>query len=97
MEGKIITLDVGGTIFKISTLYLTKCEFFRNMLEDIPYTGEAIYIDRSPHIFKHVLSYLRDSSYPYPEKYINELDYFLINAADVNKYDPMKDTDRRLA
>ena len=49
MEGKIITLDVGGTIFKISTVYLTKCEFFRNMLEDIPYTGEAIYIDRSPH------------------------------------------------
>ncbi len=34
------------------------------------------FIDRSPRLFDHVLSYLRDSNYNYPQKYTSELDFF---------------------
>lgn len=77
MEAKIITLDVGGTIFKINQKHLLKSEFFQNLFEDCSY-GEPIFIDRCPHIFKHVLGYLRDNTYPYPKRYSFELDFFLI-------------------
>jgi hypothetical protein len=39
-------------------------------------TDKKIFIDRSPHIFKHVLSLLRDSQYDFPKKYLFELDFF---------------------
>ena len=64
MEDRLVTLDVGGTVFTINSSHLLKCEFFRVMFEDVTYEGEKIYIDRSSHIFKHVLSYLRDCKYP---------------------------------
>ena len=88
MNDNIITLDVGGTIFKASYTCLIKCEFFNSLLHDIPYINELIYIDRCGHVFKHVLGYLRNDNYPYPKKYVEELDYFLIDATDVNMYDP---------
>lgn len=53
MEDVIITLDVGGTIFKASSSVLAKCSVFKSMLKDVPYEGQTIYIDRCGHIFKH--------------------------------------------
>ena len=81
----IITLDVGGKIFKIrKDLLILKSEYFNCLFLDNPELDklDSIYIDRSPHIFKHILAYIRDQSYPYPEKYKSELDYFLINKED---------------
>ena len=86
-----IKLNVGGTPFETSRDKLMKCPLFAGMLSDIQYTGEPIFIDRSPHIFKHILAYLRDPSYPYPIRYVNELKYFLIDASNLNIYDQIED------
>jgi len=39
---------------------------------------DVIFINRPPHIFKHVLAYLIDPKYDYPKKYESELKYFLM-------------------
>ena len=75
-------------MFSIGMRYLKDCEYFNLMFNDIGYTGQVVFIDRSPHIFKHLLSYLRDHTYPYPRKYSSELNYFLIDLEDVTFYDP---------
>lgn len=79
---EILTLDVGGVIFKINKeLLLKKSEYFKSLFEDNSnlVSEKVIYVDRSPHIFKHVLSFIRDSTYDYPIKYISELKYFLVD------------------
>lgn len=90
MESNVVTLNVGGTLFEVSMEVLRKCEYFASMFSDVPYGGSTIFLDRSPHIFKHVLSLLRDSGYPYPKKYVRELDYFLVNMHGVVLYDPLE-------
>ncbi len=81
---KIVILDVGGTLFKTTETTLKFSEYFRSSLK---WKGtnneEIIFIDRSPYIFKHVLSILRDPSYKYPMEYISELDFYGINKANI--------------
>jgi hypothetical protein len=84
----IIKLDVGGKLFKIGKdLLLSKSKYFEDLFEDTTVSeldsSEEIYVDRSPHIFKHVLAYIRDSTYKYPEKYLNELDYFGVSFSKI--------------
>jgi hypothetical protein len=75
----IITLDVGGKLFKINKeLLIAKSEYFDNFFKDNKTYEEPLYIDRCPHIFKHILGYIRDTNYPFPEKYQSEYDYFLL-------------------
>lgn len=38
-----------------------------------------LFIDRSYIIFEHVLAFLRDPNYQYPEQYLGELDFYIIN------------------
>lgn len=84
MTDVTVTLDVGGTIFKAKMSCLLKCEMFKQGFKDSPYKGEVVHIDRCGHIFKHVLGYLRNSRYRYPEKYLDELNYYYIDMRRVN-------------
>ncbi len=68
----IITLNVGGKQFQTDKAILMKSPYIANLLE-----GTELFIDRSPSVFKHVLEYLRDSSYLYPIKYQKELEFYL--------------------
>lgn len=77
---KIISIDVGGMLFKTSKQTLELSEYFKAILK---YNKEdIIFIDRSPHIFKHVLSLLRDREYKYPSKYLSELEFYQIEYTD---------------
>lgn len=83
----IISLDVGGKIFKCNKdLLISRCKYFEDLFSEYSHltennnenNNEIIYIDRSPHIFKHILALIRDSRYQYPKKYKEELTYFLM-------------------
>ena len=76
-QPKVIKLNVGGQKFVTTYDTLMKSGFFRIMFEE--YEEKNIFIDKSPKIFSHVLDYLRDNTYPYPEKYENELKFYLID------------------
>ena len=63
-----ITVDVCGHIFKVKYDIIIKIPYFKNMFDgcgSVP--TETIFIDRSPHIFNHVLGLVIDELYPYPK------------------------------
>lgn len=74
-----VKLNVGGTIFETTIDTLMKCPYFQGMkhFEEILNNVNNIhFIDRDPSAFKHVLRLLRDLNYDYPQKYLNELDFY---------------------
>ena len=78
----IITLDVGGTIFKSTVDTLIKSGYFSALLNSDHWnfdTSKPYFIDRSAMLFEHVLSYLRNPNYPYPAEHIGELDFYGIH------------------
>lgn len=80
-NSSIIKLNVGGKYFQTTVLTLVlKSGFFRKMFDPMNHhaLSNEIFIDRSPHIFKHVLSFIRDVNYPYPIKYVKELDFYQV-------------------
>lgn len=80
-----IKINVGGKIFETTKNTLLKINYFKYIMEDTDFnTNNVLFIDRSPHIFKHVLAYAIDEHYSYPEKYANELDFYDV-AYDKNK------------
>lgn len=74
-----IKLNVGGQLFTTTKETLIQSAYFEALLNRWP-PEEEIFIDRSPHIFKHVLSLLRDPTYTYPMKYASELNFYGIDA-----------------
>ena len=87
-----IKINVGGQKFKTTIFTLKKINYFKYILEDTNYdNSQTIFVDRSGHIFKHVLALARNENYKYPLKYYDELDFYDVNY-DINKlYDPSKD------
>ena len=80
-----IKINVGGTIFETTVNTIKKINYFKYMLEATDFDFNTIlFVDRSPHIFKHVLSLVRDLNYQYPLKYKSELDFYDM-AYDINK------------
>lgn len=72
-----ITLNVSGQIFEVNVNTLLKIPYFSYMLDACQYeVNEIIFINRPSHIFKHVLAFVIDPLYPYPEKYAFELDFY---------------------
>ena len=74
-----IKLNVGGVYFQTTKDTLIKSPYFSMMLNgkwSIP--KDEIFIDRSGKIFEHILNLLRDPTYSYPEKYLSELDFYLM-------------------
>jgi hypothetical protein len=91
-----ITLNVSGQNFEVHKDILMKIPYFKDMFdacsplgnqsgEDTP--TESIFIARPPHIFKHVLSYIIDPIYPFPKKYMFELDFYNITYDKTYFYD----------
>jgi hypothetical protein len=81
-----ITLDVQGQIFKTKYENILKIPYFKDMFETCGQPSETIFVDRPPHIFKHVLSLIVDNFYPYPEKYKFELDFYGIEYGELKFY-----------
>ncbi|ARF12672.1 BTB/POZ domain protein [Klosneuvirus KNV1] len=74
-----VKLNVGGVHFQTTKDTLIKSPYFSMMLNgkwSIP--KDEIFIDRSGKIFEHILNLLRDPTYSYPEKYLSELDFYLM-------------------
>ncbi len=84
----MIKLNLCGTLFEVDKKILCKSEYFLNMFADCNDDNNIININRPPHIFKHVLSYLIDDNYSYPQKYESELKFFLISYDKLKLYDP---------
>lgn len=76
-----IKLNVGGKIFETTESTLCQSPYFEVILHGNfnDRNKEIIFIDRDPGIFKHVLRLLRNPSYDYPNKFVSELEYFLID------------------
>ena len=78
--GTLVTLSLRGTLYKTYLETLKGSEILSARLSD-RWGGkeEVIFLDRSPRIFQHVLSYLRNSQYPFPKEFRFELEFFCID------------------
>lgn len=98
MCDRVVTLDVGGTIFKTRAGTLAASGYFRNMFLSERWkqwpAEKALFLDRCPKRFRHVLNLLRDETYEFPEKCLSELHHFDIRWDKVTESAPdtsMKD------
>lgn len=78
MDKKVI-LNVSGKLFVTTYQTCCKSQFLRAKLDRWNNTDEPIFLDNSPIVFKHVLSYMQNPNYPFPPEYSYELDYFAID------------------
>lgn len=89
MTSNIITLDVGGTVFKTSKSTLMASGFFDAMLNgpwaETSNEDDPIFIDRDPENFRHILAILRDPQHVIPHDITYELDYFQMDWAKPKK------------
>ena len=92
-----IKVNIGGEIFETTVSTLKKINYFKYILEDTNYDNtQIIFVDRSKHIFKHVLALAIDETYGYPLKYKNELDFYDV-VYDVNKLrEPLEDINNKI-
>jgi len=82
-EHDIITLNLQGTKFQTTRQTLYQIPYFKD-LSYIMDNSSTFYMDRSPHIFKHILAWAVDKKYPFPHKYVYELDFYKIHRIYVN-------------
>ena len=76
MEG-LIELNVSGRKFVVHIDTLNKIPYFHNAIKDFNMDlFSAIFVNRSPMLFDHVLAFVIDNKYPYPVEYFSELDYY---------------------
>ena len=84
-----IKVNIGGEIFETTVSTLKKINYFKYILEDTNYDNtQIIFVDRSKHIFKHVLALAINPNYKYPLKYQDELDFYDVTYDVNNLYDP---------
>lgn len=79
-----ITLDVGGTLFKTTSVTLSNSIYLTALIKDTKIM-EPIFIDRCPVIFQHVLNYLRDPLYIYPSTHLSELGFYGVAYSKYNE------------
>jgi len=72
---EIITLDVGGVLFKTTKTTLMKASYFSSQFERWD-NNKPYFIDRDGEAFGHVLRFLRDTNYKVHSKYRSELDFY---------------------
>lgn len=84
LSNTIIKLNVQGIPFEISNYILDKSVILKNMINNDD-GKNPIFIDEDPIIFQHILNYLRNSKYPFPNKYYYILDHYSIFYAKQSK------------
>jgi hypothetical protein len=77
----LVKINVGGTIFSTRIQTLKLSNYFKEWDHNIE---RDIFVDRNPKAFVHILEYLRDINYPYPQKYEYELDFYEIDKTKVH-------------
>jgi hypothetical protein len=91
-----VILNVQGQIYQTDYDTIIKIPYFKNMLEACGLPKEPIFVNRPPHIFKHILSLAVDPYYQYPAKYVSELDFYCIDSNEIKLYDKNKEILDRL-
>ncbi len=73
-----VKINVGGTIFETTEITLKKINYLKYIIDDtnINLNNEILFVNRSSHIFKHVLALAIDDNYKYPSKYKTELNFY---------------------
>jgi len=74
-----VTINVGGQLFTTTQTTLSSSSFFKTMFERWSNQDKVEFIDRSPKLFEHVINFLRDPQYPYPNTHLSELDFYGID------------------
>jgi hypothetical protein len=82
-EYEIITINLQGKSFETSRQTLYQIPYFKDLSVDLD-KSTVFYMDRSAHIFKHILAWAVDNNYPFPYKYINEADFYNIKRQNIN-------------
>jgi hypothetical protein len=73
----VITLNVSGTLFHSTRATLSKSPFLEALIKTVPDdNGRFPFIDRDAKGFRHVLSLLRDPTYPFPRRLNHELAFY---------------------
>lgn len=93
-DNEIIKINVSGDIFWTTKNTLFKSDMLSVFLNKSwqkntnDNDNDEIFLDRNPIAFKHVLSYLRNINYPFPEEYLYELKYYgIVWMYDVDEND----------
>lgn len=84
-----IKVNVSGKVFEIPYKTLICIPYFKYMLEDCIHDN-VIFVNRSSHIFKHVLGLVIDPLYPYPDIYSFELAFYGIDYDKDNSVTELK-------
>jgi len=70
-------INVSGKIYHIKHSILKKIPYFHEYINEFINNNETkCFVQRSSHIFDHVLSLVIDHLHPYPSEYFYELDFY---------------------
>jgi len=81
-KNEVVTFNVGGEIFQTTKTTIITSGYLTNLISSgfsESSANNAIFIDRDPHNFRHILSLLRDSNHPFPRDILYELEFYGIN------------------
>lgn len=81
-EYDVVTLNLQGTKFETTRQTLYQIPYFKLLSIDLD-KSTNFFMDRSAHIFKHILAWTVDNNYPFPHKYKSELLFFNIDTKNV--------------
>jgi len=89
-QHEIVVINFQGTKFETTRQTLYKIPYFRNYINLD--NSNSYFMDRSAHIFKHILAWAVDSNYPFPHRYKNEAIFFDINFENITFYNDLEIT-----
>ncbi len=86
-----IKINVGGTVFETTEIILRKIIYFNDLLNDTNLSvNDILFVNRSAHIFKHILALAIDDTYKFPKKYLNELGFYGVTCDMKSIHDPLQ-------
>jgi len=91
-----IKLNVGGRLFETTKETLQNSQYFVSLLTRWNNDEEIKFIDRSGKVFEHVLLFLQEPSYNYPDKYLFELDFYGITYNTSPPADKLDDLSKKI-